>query len=47
MAVAHSIDLDTGSQIEAEHMERIVKPLLDNHMQALLLELLAALQLLR
>ncbi len=28
-------------------MERIVKPLLDNHMQVLLLELLAALRLLR
>lgn len=28
-------------------MERVVKPLLDSHMQVLLLELLAALKLLR
>lgn len=36
-----------GSRQEAEQMERIVKPFLDSHMQALLLELLSVLQLLR
>ena len=36
-----------GSRQEAEQMERTVKPFLDSHMQALLLELLSVLQLLR
>ena len=37
----------TGTRQEAEQMERIVKPFLDSHLQALLLELLSVLQLLR
>lgn len=36
-----------GTRQEAEQMERVVKPFLDSHMQALLLELLSVLQLLR
>ena len=36
-----------ASQQETEVMERIAKPFLDNHIQALLHEQLAALQLLR
>ena len=37
----------TETKQEAEQMERVVKPFLDSHMQALLLELLSVLQLLR
>ncbi|KAL0021859.1 hypothetical protein WJX77_009077 [Trebouxia sp. C0004] len=39
--------IQPGSRQEADQMERIVKPLLDNHLQVLLLEQLAALKLLR
>ena len=42
-ALCHS----AASRQEAEQMERVVKPLLDSHIQVLLLELLSVLQLLR